>query len=254
MTRTSTAIAICPHWIRPDLALKSGLSASVPQGCPWCEIERLQHDLTRAMANHVADLNSGAVEPPAFAGMRPAPEADCHCSACEMLRRMTAEKPSEPDDDSAHVRPGGPVVATAIYTPVQSSEPAAQPKGVAEQLWAALDDLYALVRKQEMEPEFRGRIERALSVARWVPRDAVKPSESAERCKFSAFGSWHCALPYGHEGAHKCEPPALKSSVIPMNAKPEDLVPPCDHPSSWIRRDGGPWCGRCGATLRIGAE
>ena len=28
------------------------------------------------------------------ASMRPAPEADCHCSACEMLRRMNAE-PSE---------------------------------------------------------------------------------------------------------------------------------------------------------------
>lgn len=44
----STAIQICPHWIRPDLGLRSGIASAVPAVCPWCEAEQLRGNLSLA--------------------------------------------------------------------------------------------------------------------------------------------------------------------------------------------------------------
>jgi hypothetical protein len=64
------------------------------------------------------------------------------------------------------------VILETERPPAPETFPVAEP--MARPLWTALDDLYALVRKQDMDPEFRGRIERAIAMARWVPRGSEK--------------------------------------------------------------------------------
>jgi hypothetical protein len=85
-------------------------------------------------------------------------DSNCDCAKCKSMRALEAA-----------------VILETERPPAPETFPVAEP--MARPLWTALDDLYALVRKQDMDPEFRGRIERAIAMARWVPRGSEKASE-----------------------------------------------------------------------------
>jgi hypothetical protein len=82
-------------------------------------------------------------------------DSNCDCAKCKSMRALEAA-----------------VILETERPPAPETFPVAEP--MARPLWTALDDLYALVRKQDMDPEFRGRIERAIAMARWVPRGSEK--------------------------------------------------------------------------------